>query len=122
HKVLPRMPFDRVQRVVPVIAEVKKNHFVALAQRSPERKVAVNRETVAVAEHEARRAGDAVLANVDGRAVGHLHVEGVPRAGHMMRRMMLVRFVHSLTASLPDRYRLPEKYHRALPTVRLRPA
>ena len=97
-EVLPRMSFGAVQRIVPVIAEVEDDHFVALAQRSPEWKVAVDREPVAVTEHEPRRAGDAVLANVNRRAVVHLHVEGVTRARHMMNQVMFVRLVHFLSS------------------------
>ena len=88
------MAFGGVQRVVAVIAEVEDDHFVARAQRSPEWKVAVDREPVAVTQHEARRAGNTVLANVNRRAVVHLHVEGVTRPRHMMNQVMFVRFVH----------------------------
>src|ERR1700678_458435 len=82
-EVIPSVPFGRMKRVVPVIAEVEDDYFVTIAQRSPERKVAVDREPVAMTEHEPRRAGDAVLANVNRRAVVHLHVEGMTRARHM---------------------------------------
>ena len=92
-EILPRVTFGAVQRVVAVIAEVEDDDFVAIAQWSPEWEVAVDREAVAVTQHEARRAGDAVLANVDGRAVVHLHVEGMTRARHMMRRGMFVAFL-----------------------------
>src|ERR1019366_8544961 len=121
-EVLPRMPFGGVQRVVPVVAEIEDEHFVTLAQRSPEWKVTVDRKPVAVTKHDARRAGDTVLENVDRRAVLHLHIEGVTRARHMMHRLMFVRLAHSFTASLPDRCRWQEKYRRALPTVQLRHA
>src|SRR5208282_1386289 len=121
-EVLPRMPFGGMQRVMPVVAEIEDDHFVTLAQRSPEWKITVDRKPVAVTEHKARRAGETVLANMDCCAVLHLHIEGVTRARHMMRRLMFVRLVHSLTASLPDRCRRQEKCRRAPPTVQLRRA
>ena len=97
-EVVPCMPVGAMQRVVAVIAEIEEDDFVALAQRSPERKVAIDREPVAVAEHQARRAGIAVLANVNGRAVVHLHIEGVTRARHMMNRRCMFVFAHLFTA------------------------
>ena len=48
NKVLPRVPLGGVQRIVTVGAEIEDDHLVALAQRAPERKVAVDREPVAV--------------------------------------------------------------------------
>ena len=98
-EILPRVPFRAVQRVVAVIAEVEDDNLVARAQRSPEWKVAVDGEAVAVTEHEARRAGNTVLANVDRRAIVHLHVEGVMRPRHMMKRVMLAGLVHFLNCS-----------------------
>src|SRR5580692_6754901 len=82
-EVLPGMPFSPMQRVVAVIAEIEDDNFVALAQRSPQWKIAVDREAVAVTEHEPRRAQHTVLANVNRRAVLHLHLEGVTRARYM---------------------------------------
>ena len=47
-----------VQRILAVIAHVEENQVVAIAQQIPERKVGVDREPVAVAEHEARARRD----------------------------------------------------------------
>jgi prophage tail gpP-like protein len=92
------MTLGTMQRVMPMIAKIEDDDFVAIAQRSPEWKVAVNRKSVAVTEHEARRVRDAVLPDVDNRAVVHLHVEGVTSARHMMYRRSFVHRV-MLTAS-----------------------
>ena len=89
-EVLPGVAFGGVQRVMAVIAEVEDDHFVARTQRSPEWKVAIDREPVAMTQHEARRAGNTVLANVNRRAVVHLHIEGVTRPRHMMNQVMFV--------------------------------
>jgi len=37
-----------VPRIVAVVTKVEHHHFVALAQRSPERKVAVDGQTIAM--------------------------------------------------------------------------
>src|SRR5258705_9118890 len=85
-KICPDMTLGSMQRVMPMIAKVEDDDFVPIAKRSPERKVAVDREPVAMTEHESWRAREAVLADVDDRAVVHLHVECVTSARHMMYR------------------------------------
>src|ERR1700676_2646840 len=67
-EVLPGMSISAMKRIVAVIAEIEYDDFVALAQRSPEWKVAVDREAVAVTEHEPRRAQHTVLPSVNRRA------------------------------------------------------
>src|SRR5262245_26213371 len=50
-------PFMRIipmKRVVTMVAKIKHHDFVALAKRSPEWEIPVDREAVAVAEHQAR--------------------------------------------------------------------
>src|SRR5713226_6805740 len=102
-KIRPGMTLGSMQRVMPMIAKVEDDDFVAIAKRSPKWKVAIDREPVAMTEHQPRRARETMLADVDNRAVVHLHVECVTSAGHMMYRRSFVHLV--LTASLPDLYR-----------------
>src|ERR1700674_3433799 len=96
-KICPGMTLGSMQRVVPMIAEVKDDDFVAIAELPPEWKVAVNREPVAMTQNESRRARDAMLPDVDNRTVVHLHVEGVTSARHMMHRRS---FVHLILTAL----------------------
>ena len=64
-----------MRRVLAVIAEVVNDHVVAIEQPSPERKVAVDRKRVAVAQHQARSAGDPMTAHPDNRAIVHDRLE-----------------------------------------------
>src|SRR5712692_901990 len=105
-EVIPAVTIGPMKRVMSMIAEVEDDYFVTIAKRPPERKVAVNREPVAMTQDQARRADEAVLADVDDRAVVHLHVEYVASAGNMMYRDSFVHLA-ALTASLPDRCRSP---------------
>ena len=86
-KIRPAMSFRGVRRIVPVISKIEDHHFVPIAQQPPKRKVPVDCEPVAVTQDQPRSARLPVLTDVDNRAVGHLHVEGVPRACHMMYRL-----------------------------------
>jgi len=51
-----------MRRVPAMIAEVINDHVVAIEQPPPERKVAVDRKPIAMTEHQARSAGDAMAA------------------------------------------------------------
>ncbi len=68
-----------MQRIFAVIAHIEQDQVVAIAQQIPERKVCVDRESVAVAEHEARAGGIAMAADADDRAVVHFEIENAIR-------------------------------------------
>jgi hypothetical protein len=63
--------------ILTMIAKVEQNQFVALAERSPERHIAVDREAVAMAQREPRPVGITVMANADDGAIVH---DGVDRS------------------------------------------
>src|SRR5262249_38893334 len=86
--------------VVTMVAKIKHHDFVAFAERSPEWEIPVDREAVAVAEHQARTVWFPVLANSDDRAVVHSRLERMTRARHL-RMVYLDCFAHSiLTGSM----------------------
>src|ERR1700736_4620418 len=67
----PVMAGGMMRRVPAMIAEVVNDHVVAIEQPPPERKVAVDRKPVAMTEHKARAARDAMAAQPDNRAILH---------------------------------------------------
>jgi hypothetical protein len=92
------MTLGAMERVMPMIAEIEDDDFVAIAKLPPKWKVPINRESVAMTEDESRRIRDAMLPDVDNRAVVHLHVECMTSARHMMYRRSFIHRV-KLTAS-----------------------
>src|ERR1700682_162277 len=71
----PVVMVEAMGRVAAVIAKVEQNQLVALAQRSPERQIAVDCQAVAVAQRQPRSAGIAVLADADYRPIVHRGVD-----------------------------------------------
>ena len=78
------MTLRAMQRVMPMIAEIEDDNFVAVAKLPPKWKVPIDRESVAMTQKEPRTRGTAMLTDVDDRAVLHLHVKGVAGVRHMM--------------------------------------
>ena len=73
-------------RIAPVVAHVEHDHVEALAERAPERQVAVDGETVAMAEQQAhRRVHVTVAADADDRPVLHREVELLDCFGNLHR-------------------------------------
>src|SRR5277367_3381451 len=79
----PIMVVEEMNRVLAVIAEVKKNELVTFAQRAPERQIAVDREAVAVAQGKSRTVRITVLADTDYRAIYHFSVDRSERRRHL---------------------------------------
>src|SRR6267143_2713723 len=71
----PMMVRGMMRLVLAMIAEVVNDHVVAIEQPPPERKVAVDRKPVAMTEHQARAARDAMAAQPDNRAILHDRLE-----------------------------------------------
>ena len=58
-----------------MMTEIEENQVITFAQRTPKRQVTVNRQTVAMAEHQPGSARIAVLAHKNQCAVFHPHVQ-----------------------------------------------
>ncbi len=78
-----------VQRILAVIAHVEHDDIVMLRERQPERRIGVDGKTVAVAENDAGRAGLAVAAQPDLRAVPQDERRHRERRRHYERLMQV---------------------------------
>jgi hypothetical protein len=84
------MMLETVKRILPMVAKIKQDQFVLLAQSPPEGKVAVDGKAVAVAQSEPRTGGIAVLPYPDDGTVVHRKFDAPKRCGKLDTQFMLL--------------------------------
>jgi hypothetical protein len=84
-----------MKRIMTMITKIEDDDFVAIAKRSPEWKVAIDREPVAMTQEKPRADRIAVLTDANDRAIFHLHIESMARMRHVMNcRLDWILFAH----------------------------
>ena len=86
NKAWPVVMLEPMERILSVVAEIKQDEVVALAQQLPKGQVAVDRKPVAVAQREARTVGVAMTTQADYRAVLHRDIDRAERSGNGKRQ------------------------------------